>query len=53
MRKGEIVYGNGSGYGSSEFASADIIRGINIDFVTIGHAGNAADTTCKSVWCGS
>jgi hypothetical protein len=27
------------------FASADPIRGINIDFVTIGNAGNAADTT--------
>ncbi len=26
------------------FASADIIRGIEIDFVTIGNAGNAADT---------
>jgi formylglycine-generating enzyme len=26
------------------FASADAIRGINIDFVTIGHAGNTADT---------
>jgi sulfatase modifying factor 1 len=26
------------------FASADIIRGINIDFVTIGNAGNTADT---------
>jgi sulfatase modifying factor 1 len=26
------------------FASADTIRGIDIDFVTIGHAGNAADT---------
>ncbi|MGD0785297.1 MAG: formylglycine-generating enzyme family protein [Sedimentisphaerales bacterium] len=27
------------------FTSADNIRGINIDFVTIGHAGNAADAT--------
>jgi sulfatase modifying factor 1 len=27
------------------FASADTIRGINMDFVTIGNAGNAADTT--------
>jgi formylglycine-generating enzyme required for sulfatase activity len=26
------------------FASADTIRGINIDFVTIGNAGNTADT---------
>ena len=26
------------------FASADIIREINLDFVTIGNAGNAADT---------
>jgi formylglycine-generating enzyme len=26
------------------FALAENIRGINIDFVTIGHAGNAADT---------
>jgi sulfatase modifying factor 1 len=26
------------------FASADIIRGIEMDFVTIGNAGNAADT---------
>lgn len=26
------------------FTSADIIRGINIDFVTIGNAGNAADS---------
>jgi formylglycine-generating enzyme required for sulfatase activity len=25
-------------------ASADLVQGINIDFVTIGHAGNAADT---------
>ena len=28
----------------ANFASADTIRGINIDFVTIGNAGNAADT---------
>jgi formylglycine-generating enzyme len=27
-----------------DFASAETIRGINLDFVTIGHAGNAADT---------
>jgi formylglycine-generating enzyme required for sulfatase activity len=26
------------------FASADLIRGINMDFVNIGNAGNAADT---------
>ena len=26
------------------FASADLVRGINIDFVTIGNPGNAADT---------
>jgi sulfatase modifying factor 1 len=30
------------------FASADLIRGINIDFVTIDHAGNAADTQVMS-----
>lgn len=28
----------------ANIASADIIQGINIDFVPIGHAGNAADT---------
>jgi hypothetical protein len=28
----------------ANFASADIIRGIGMDFVTIGNAGNAADT---------
>ena len=28
----------------ANFASAEIIRGINIDFVTIGNTGNAADT---------
>jgi formylglycine-generating enzyme len=30
------------------FTSADTIRGINIDFVTIGHAGNAGDTQVES-----
>jgi formylglycine-generating enzyme len=34
------------------FALADTIRGINIDFVTIGHAGNAADTG-GTVGCGA
>ncbi len=29
----------------ANFASADTIRGINMDFVTIGNAENAADTT--------
>ncbi len=29
----------------TNIASAEIIRGIDIDFVTIGNAGNAADTT--------
>jgi len=29
---------------AANFASADTIRGINIDFVTIGNAGNAGDT---------
>jgi sulfatase modifying factor 1 len=29
---------------AANFASADTIHGINIDFVNIGHAGNAADT---------
>ena len=29
----------------TNFAFADIIRGIDIDFVTIGNAGNSADTT--------
>jgi hypothetical protein len=28
----------------TSFTSADTIRGINIDFVNIGHAGNASDT---------
>lgn len=30
------------------FTSADTIRGINIDFVTIGNAGNAGDTTYEA-----
>jgi hypothetical protein len=30
--------------GSSEFHISGSIRGINIDFVTVGHAGNASDT---------
>ncbi|MHB9069651.1 MAG: formylglycine-generating enzyme family protein [Sedimentisphaerales bacterium] len=30
---------------AANFASAEIIRGINIDFVTIGNANNSADTT--------
>lgn len=30
--------------GAVNFTSAENIRGINMDFVTIGHAGNAADT---------
>jgi formylglycine-generating enzyme len=30
---------------AANFASADTIRGINMDFVNIGNAGNAADTT--------
>jgi formylglycine-generating enzyme len=34
------------------FASADTIRGINVDFVTIGNAGNAADTG-GTVGCGA
>jgi formylglycine-generating enzyme required for sulfatase activity len=34
------------------FTSADTIRGINIDFVTIGNAGNAADTG-GTVGCGA
>ncbi len=29
---------------SMNIASANLVRGINIDFVNIGHAGNAADT---------
>jgi formylglycine-generating enzyme required for sulfatase activity len=29
---------------TANFALADTIRGIDIDFVTIGNAGNAADT---------
>jgi hypothetical protein len=32
------------GIAASNSASADNVRGINIDFVTIGHAGNAPDT---------
>jgi formylglycine-generating enzyme required for sulfatase activity len=37
------------------FASAEIIRGINIDFVTIGNAGNAGDTRSEAnpYGCGS
>jgi len=38
--------------GAVDFASADIIRGIDIDFVTIGNAGNAADTG-GTVGCGA
>ena len=37
------------------FASADTIRGIEMDFVTIGNAGNAADTGMNDatrLWCG-
>jgi hypothetical protein len=34
------------------FALADTIRGINIDFVTIGNAGNAADTG-GTIGCGA
>jgi hypothetical protein len=29
---------------SASFVSAELVRGINMDFVTIGNAGNAADT---------
>jgi sulfatase modifying factor 1 len=36
----------------THFALADNVRGINIDFVTIGHAGNAADTSIYRV-CGA
>ncbi|MGA2916077.1 MAG: SUMF1/EgtB/PvdO family nonheme iron enzyme [Sedimentisphaerales bacterium] len=32
------------------FASADIIRGINIDFVTIGNPGNATDPATGSLY---
>ena len=39
----------------SDFASADTIRGINMDFVTIGHAGNPPDTRAQAnpYGCGS
>ena len=30
------------------FSSADTIRGINLDFVTIGNAGNAGDTRAEA-----
>jgi formylglycine-generating enzyme required for sulfatase activity len=33
---------------AANFASADTIRGINMDFVTIGHAGNPGDTTAQA-----
>lgn len=33
---------------TANFASADTIRGINIDFVTIGNAGNPADTRAEA-----
>ena len=33
----------------ANFASAETIRGINIDFVTIGNAGNAADTSADGL----
>jgi formylglycine-generating enzyme len=36
----------------ANFALADTIRGINIDFVPIGHAGNSADTG-GTVGCGA
>jgi formylglycine-generating enzyme required for sulfatase activity len=29
-------------------ASADIVQGINMDFVTIGHAGNPGDTRAEA-----
>ena len=32
-------------FGIANIASADMIQGINIDFVTIGNAGNTADST--------
>jgi formylglycine-generating enzyme required for sulfatase activity len=35
------------------FASADTIQGINVDFVTIGHAGNAGDTRVEAYPSGS
>jgi formylglycine-generating enzyme required for sulfatase activity len=40
---------------AANFVSADIIRGINIDFVNIGYAGNAADTlsTARPTNCGA
>jgi formylglycine-generating enzyme len=37
----------------NNFASADNIRGINIDFVTIGHAGNAGDTRTGKDYLGN
>jgi formylglycine-generating enzyme len=39
----------------ANFASADTIRGINMDFVTIGSAGNPADTRAQAnpYGCGS
>jgi len=37
---------------AENFASADIVRGINIDFVTIGNPGNTADTG-GTVGCGA
>jgi formylglycine-generating enzyme required for sulfatase activity len=33
---------------AANFASADTIRGINMDFVTIGHAGNPGDTRAEA-----
>ncbi len=34
-------------------ASADLVQGINIDFVTIGHAGNSGDTRAEAYPTGS
>ena len=40
----------------ANFASADTIHGINMDFVTIGNAGNLGDTQSYEesirLWCG-
>jgi len=35
---------------AANFASAEIIRGINFDFVTIGNAGNAPDSATDNLY---
>ena len=45
MKRESIPLFMGVLLGVASIASAHMIRGIDMDFVTIGNAGNAADST--------